>query len=65
VLAFNTGIVAAPWLGGRVINAGWGYLSVIWVGIGLAAGAVAATGWAARLGRDDTARTAAATPAGR
>ncbi|MEU3270429.1 Cmx/CmrA family chloramphenicol efflux MFS transporter [Saccharomonospora sp. NPDC006951] len=49
--AFNAGIVVAPWLGGLTINAGFGYLSVTWLGIGLAALTLAATGWAALIQR--------------
>jgi DHA1 family chloramphenicol resistance protein-like MFS transporter len=51
VSAFNIGIVLAPWLGGRAIDAGLGYLSVTWLGIGLAMVAIGATVWAAVLQR--------------
>jgi DHA1 family chloramphenicol resistance protein-like MFS transporter len=63
VLAFNAGIVIAPWLGGQTIDAGLGYLSVTWLGIALAVVAIAATVWAARLQRDDATRNLSATPA--
>jgi DHA1 family chloramphenicol resistance protein-like MFS transporter len=63
VLAFNTGIVAAPLLGGATIEAGLGYLSVTWWGMGLAVLAIAATGWAARLNRIDETPGRRGTPA--
>ncbi|WP_027941747.1 Cmx/CmrA family chloramphenicol efflux MFS transporter [Amycolatopsis taiwanensis] len=49
--AFNVGIVTAPWAGGLAIDAGLGYLSVTWLGIGFAVLALGATAWAALLER--------------
>ena len=48
VSAFNTGILAAPWLGGLTIGAGLGYLSVTWVSLALGAVALAALAVAAQ-----------------
>ncbi|MDG9704215.1 Cmx/CmrA family chloramphenicol efflux MFS transporter [Streptomyces sp. DH37] len=53
--AFNIGNTLGPWVGGLVINAGWGYTGVAWVSALLAAAAVGATVAAARWHR----RTAA------
>ncbi|MES4901379.1 MULTISPECIES: Cmx/CmrA family chloramphenicol efflux MFS transporter [unclassified Streptomyces] len=47
--AFNIGNTLGPWLGGLVIDAGWGYPAVAWTGAALAATAVGATALAARL----------------
>ncbi|MDT0449257.1 Cmx/CmrA family chloramphenicol efflux MFS transporter [Streptomyces hesseae] len=58
--AFNVGNTLAPLLGGLVINAGFGFAAVAWVGAALAATGVAVLAWAARLQR----RTEAARPAG-
>ncbi|MFF8815373.1 Cmx/CmrA family chloramphenicol efflux MFS transporter [Streptomyces pactum] len=49
--AFNVGNTLAPFLGGLVIDAGYGYASVAWVGAGLAVLGCAGVGWAARLAR--------------
>lgn len=47
VSAFNVGNAIGPWLGGLVIGAGLGYLSPIWVSVGLVLVALglAATSW--------------------
>ncbi|MFI0733397.1 Cmx/CmrA family chloramphenicol efflux MFS transporter [Streptomyces sp. NPDC021225] len=47
--AFNIGNTLGPWLGGLVIDAGWGYPAVAWTGAALAALAVGTTALAARL----------------
>ncbi|MFE6775401.1 Cmx/CmrA family chloramphenicol efflux MFS transporter [Streptomyces sp. NPDC057702] len=47
--AFNVGNTLAPLLGGLVIDAGYGFASVAWVGVALAAVGCAGTLWAARL----------------
>ncbi|MGY0060660.1 Cmx/CmrA family chloramphenicol efflux MFS transporter [Streptomyces sp. LZ34] len=47
--AFNIGNTLGPWLGGLVIDAGWGYPAVAWTGAALAAAAVGTTAAAARL----------------
>ncbi|MFC4911198.1 Cmx/CmrA family chloramphenicol efflux MFS transporter [Actinomadura gamaensis] len=57
--AFNVGNALAPWLGGLVVSAGFGYASVPWVGAVMATGALATVVWASRLER---ARKAASPP---
>ncbi|MGW3569522.1 Cmx/CmrA family chloramphenicol efflux MFS transporter [Streptomyces sp. NPDC000941] len=47
--AFNIGNTLGPWLGGLVIDLGWGYPAVAWTGAALAAAAVGTTALAARL----------------
>ncbi|MGO4757010.1 Cmx/CmrA family chloramphenicol efflux MFS transporter, partial [Streptomyces sp. 2MCAF27] len=47
--AFNIGNTLGPWLGGLVIDLGWGYPAVAWTGAALAAAAVGTTAIAARL----------------
>lgn len=51
--AFNIGNTVGPWLGGLVIDAGWGYPAVAWTGAALAATAVGTTVVASRLHRAD------------
>ncbi|MDX3227281.1 Cmx/CmrA family chloramphenicol efflux MFS transporter [Streptomyces sp. ME19-01-6] len=46
--AFNIGNTLGPWLGGLVIDVGWGYPAVAWTGAALAAAAVGTTALAAR-----------------
>lgn len=55
--SFNIGNTAGPWLGGLVIDAGWGYRSVAWTGALLAAAALAATAAASAAQRRATARS--------
>jgi DHA1 family chloramphenicol resistance protein-like MFS transporter len=38
--AFNVGNTTGPWLGGRVIDAGFGFASTAWAGAAMAAGAI-------------------------
>lgn len=52
--SFNIGNTLGPWLGGLVINAGWGYPAVAWTGALLAAAALASTAVASRLHRRTT-----------
>ncbi|MER6140935.1 Cmx/CmrA family chloramphenicol efflux MFS transporter [Streptomyces sparsogenes] len=47
--AFNIGNTLGPWLGGLVIDAGWGYPAVAWTGAALAAAAIGMTAAASRL----------------
>lgn len=62
--AFNIGNTVGPWLGGLVIDAGWGYPAVAWTGAALAASAVGTTTVASRLHRADGAsRVIAGSPA--
>ncbi|MET8177481.1 Cmx/CmrA family chloramphenicol efflux MFS transporter [Streptomyces sp. NPDC005336] len=62
--AFNIGNTVGPWLGGLVIDAGWGYPAVAWTGAALAASAVGTTAVASRLHRADGAsRVIAGSPA--
>ncbi|MEU4893659.1 Cmx/CmrA family chloramphenicol efflux MFS transporter [Streptomyces sp. NPDC044780] len=49
--AFNIGNTVGPWLGGLVIDAGWGYPAVAWTGAALAGTGVVATAVAARVHR--------------
>ncbi|MFD4995827.1 Cmx/CmrA family chloramphenicol efflux MFS transporter [Streptomyces buecherae] len=56
--AFNVGNTLAPMLGGVVIDAGYGFTAVAWVGVALAVAGCAGTLWAARL----AARTANPSP---
>ncbi|MBN6039375.1 Cmx/CmrA family chloramphenicol efflux MFS transporter [Amycolatopsis sp. 195334CR] len=49
VSAFNVGIVLAPWLGGLIIDAGLGYLSVTWVSIALGVLALGGVALASRM----------------
>ena len=49
--AFNLGNTGGPWLGGMVIDAGWGYQAVAWTGAGLAVAALAATAAASGAAR--------------
>lgn len=64
VAAFNVGISVGPWLGGLVISAGYGYPSVAWIGVALAA--LALLLWAADLTLFPqlSRRTAPVSPAG-
>ena len=57
VSAFNTGNMAGPWLGGRVID-GPGVAGVPWLGAGLAVAALGVVGLAAALERRRVRRTA-------
>lgn len=54
--SFNIGNTAGPWLGGLVIDAGWGYQSVAWTGAALAAAGVGTTAWASHVRRKTAAR---------
>ncbi|MFF5716990.1 Cmx/CmrA family chloramphenicol efflux MFS transporter [Streptomyces buecherae] len=47
--AFNVGNTLAPMLGGVVIDAGYGFTAVAWVGVALAVAGCAGTLWAAHL----------------
>ncbi|MEU1800041.1 Cmx/CmrA family chloramphenicol efflux MFS transporter [Streptomyces sp. NPDC019937] len=47
--AFNIGNTLGPWLGGLVIDAGWGYPAVAWTGAALAGTGIVTTAFAARL----------------
>lgn len=49
--AFNIGNTVGPWLGGLVIDAGWGYPAVAWTGAALAGAGIVTTAVAARLHR--------------
>ncbi|WP_055546608.1 Cmx/CmrA family chloramphenicol efflux MFS transporter [Streptomyces sp. NBRC 110028] len=49
--AFNIGNTLGPWLGGLVIDAGWGYPAVAWTGAALAGTGIVTTAFAARLHR--------------
>lgn len=49
--SFNIGNTVGPWLGGLVIDAGWGYQAVAWTGAALAAAAIAATALTALASR--------------
>ena len=49
--AFNIGNTVGPWLGGLVIDAGWGYPAVAWTGAALAGTGIVTTAIAARLHR--------------
>ncbi|WNE97258.1 MFS transporter [Streptomyces luomodiensis] len=49
--AFNIGNTVGPWLGGLVIDAGWGYPAVAWTGAALAGTGVVATAVAVRVHR--------------
>jgi MFS transporter, DHA1 family, inner membrane transport protein len=49
--AFNVGNTIGPWLGGVAINAGLGFVSAIWVGVGLALSALAVALISARARR--------------
>ncbi|QLH22544.1 Cmx/CmrA family chloramphenicol efflux MFS transporter [Streptomyces sp. Rer75] len=51
--AFNIGNTVGPWLGGLVINAGWGYPAVAWTGAALAGAGIVTTALAARLHRTE------------
>ncbi|MGW2325492.1 Cmx/CmrA family chloramphenicol efflux MFS transporter [Streptomyces sp. NPDC001700] len=66
--AFNIGNTVGPWLGGLVIDAGWGYPAVAWTGAALAGTGIVTTALAARLHRTEGASRViasgqAATPA--
>lgn len=58
--AFNLGNTGGPWLGGAVIDAGFGFTSTAWAGAALTATAIGATAVSLRLHRR-TARTARTT----
>ncbi|MCA1223976.1 Cmx/CmrA family chloramphenicol efflux MFS transporter [Streptomyces sp. 8L] len=49
--AFNAGNTAGPWLGGRVIDAGFGFASTAWAGAAMAVVAIALCGVAMRMHR--------------
>ncbi|WP_189856471.1 Cmx/CmrA family chloramphenicol efflux MFS transporter [Streptomyces poonensis] len=49
--AFNLGNTGGPWLGGTVIDAGFGYASTAWAGAALTATAIAVAGVSLRLHR--------------
>ncbi|MEW2396913.1 Cmx/CmrA family chloramphenicol efflux MFS transporter [Streptomyces sp. NPDC046862] len=49
--AFNLGNSGGPWIGGAVIDAGFGFASTAWAGAGLTAMAIAATAVSLRLHR--------------
>lgn len=61
--AFNIGNTVGPWLGGLVIDAGWGYPAVAWTGAALAGTGIVTTVIAARLHRDGSASRVIATSA--
>ncbi|WP_405657755.1 Cmx/CmrA family chloramphenicol efflux MFS transporter [Streptomyces sp. RK9] len=47
--SFNLGNTAGPWLGGTVIDAGWGYESAAWAGAGLTLSALGAVAVSVRV----------------
>ncbi|MFD9881836.1 Cmx/CmrA family chloramphenicol efflux MFS transporter [Streptomyces alboflavus] len=47
--SFNLGNTAGPWLGGTVIDAGWGYEAAAWAGAGLAVLALGVVGVSLRV----------------
>lgn len=49
--SFNIGNTMGPWLGGLVIDAGWGYEAVAWTGAALAAAGVVTTALASATRR--------------
>ena len=59
--AFNIGNTVGPWLGGLVIDAGWGYPAVAWTGAALAGTGIVTTAIAARLHRSEGASRVIAT----
>ncbi|MFF3752429.1 MFS transporter [Streptomyces sp. NPDC002018] len=56
----NLGISVGAYLGGRTIDAGYGYTSPIWVGVGMAALGLAITALSAALDRRDKTTTVGA-----
>ncbi|WP_194238780.1 Cmx/CmrA family chloramphenicol efflux MFS transporter [Streptomyces spongiae] len=62
--AFNLGNTGGPWLGGAVIDAGFGFASTAWAGAGLTAAAIGATAVSLRLHRRSS-RTSRPAPASR
>ncbi len=62
--AFNLGNAGGPWIGGTVINAGFGYAATAWAGSAMALASIAAVTVSLRLHRPgDRPRQAAASPA--
>jgi DHA1 family chloramphenicol resistance protein-like MFS transporter len=61
--AFNIGNTVGPWLGGLVIDAGWGYPAVAWTSAALAGTGIVTTAVAARLYRAEGASRVIATGA--
>ncbi|MEU7367909.1 Cmx/CmrA family chloramphenicol efflux MFS transporter [Streptomyces hygroscopicus] len=61
--AFNIGNTVGPWLGGLVIDAGWGYPAVAWTGAALAGTGAVTTVAALRLHRATAASRVIATSA--
>ncbi len=61
--AFNIGNTVGPWLGGLVIDAGWGYPAVAWTGAALAGTGAVTTVAALRLHRATAASRVVATSA--
>lgn len=57
--AFNLGNTGGPWLGGAVIDAGFGFASTAWAGAGLTATAIGATAVSLRLHRRTSLRSRA------
>ncbi|MFI0353452.1 Cmx/CmrA family chloramphenicol efflux MFS transporter [Actinomadura sp. 9N407] len=55
--AFNVGNTLAPWLGGLVIGAGFGYRSAAWVGAGMAVAALGTVALGASMHRRSILRT--------
>ncbi|MFF2022907.1 Cmx/CmrA family chloramphenicol efflux MFS transporter [Streptomyces sp. NPDC058171] len=53
--AFNIGNTGGPWLGGTVIDAGWGYQATSWAGAAMLLGAIALVGVSLRLHRQGAA----------
>lgn len=53
--AFNVGITAGPWLGGLVIDAGYGYAATAWIGAALGAVALGTVALGASSRRADQA----------
>ncbi|MET7637331.1 Cmx/CmrA family chloramphenicol efflux MFS transporter [Streptomyces sp. NPDC005438] len=51
--SFNIGNTAGPWLGGQVIDAGWGYPAVAWTAAAVAALATGVVLWARALHHRD------------
>ncbi|GAA3742215.1 Cmx/CmrA family chloramphenicol efflux MFS transporter [Streptomyces tremellae] len=51
--AFNAGNTAGPWLGGRVIDAGFGFASTAWAGAAMAVVAIGLCALATRLHRGE------------
>ncbi|GAA1681443.1 MFS transporter [Fodinicola feengrottensis] len=49
--AFNIGIAIGPWLGGLAIDAGYGFVAPVWIGVALAAASLIVALFAGRAAR--------------